>query len=179
MCVRTGWLLAVDRTRTSQKKLAGAAGGGEIQRAARAPDDALQHEQRVAFVQSGGGFGGRVDDVRERPRGKVEGAHIARVQADRRMRGQMRYLAAKRFGVACEHQGLRFQAQPIVGPGKRLQQPAAEEARASGDEDPVAAKLLPHLRRVEEDVVEIGGQGVRHNTARLGFRGRTRRHRAD
>jgi hypothetical protein len=48
----------------------------------------------------------------------------------------------------------------IIRPGKTLQQPAAEKSRAAGDEDALAAKFLPQVTGVGEDVIQVGLQVV-------------------
>ena len=95
--------------------------------------------------------------VRELPLGKRKRPHIARQQVDGSMPRQMRRLLPKPSGLRVSTVADAPRAELVVSPKERLQQPATEEARATGDEDPLAPQFLPQPLRMGEHVVQILG----------------------
>jgi hypothetical protein len=65
----------------------------------------------------------------------------------------VRGLQLEGIGVAGEDGRRSAEAQFLVGPGKGLKQPAAEETGAAGDEEALAAQLVPELSCMSEYVI--------------------------
>src|ERR1017187_7698081 len=73
-------------------------------------------------------------------------------------------LVRESSGVTGQHSGRGPQVKLIVGPGERLQKPAAEETRTTRDENPLPAKFFPQSLGVLQDVVEVLRQRVHRTT---------------
>jgi len=67
----------------------------------------------------------------------------------------VRGFLSKRLRVSGQDSGFSLQSQFVIGPEKTFEQPAAEEARAAGDEKSPPAKFFPEIAGVREDVVEV------------------------
>jgi hypothetical protein len=98
-----------------------------------------------------------VDDVVEVAIRKREAANISREKIQGRVGGKMRALHRERSGVAREDQSLRVKIKRPVNVRKALEQPTAEEAGATCNEDALVSHLLPERSRFVEDMVKIGG----------------------
>jgi len=60
--------------------------------------------------------------------------YVTNVEFNSRIGGQVVGFLQKSFIIAGKNQGFGVQIQLVIRPGKALQQPAAEKARATGDE---------------------------------------------
>ena len=139
----TAQTIAVRPDMAGQQKSLGAAMPGEVEGAARAIDDCIEHQEGLFGDQSGAGLGGSVDDEREISVGKREIAHVALMERQRRRVGQVRVLFNERLRIAREDDRLRVEIEPLVRPKKAFQQPHAEKACAAGDENALAAHIIP------------------------------------
>src|ERR1019366_4580423 len=68
----------------------------------------------------------------------------------------------ERPGIAAENGYPRLQLQSVIGPQQRLQQPAAEEPGCAGDEDALAAQLIPQTLGARQAIVEIVAEQLGH-----------------
>ena len=69
----------------------------------------------------------------------------------------MRALLCECCRVAGENGYVCVQLQCAIGVEETFHKPAAEKARASGEEDALAARFGPEIAGVREDQVEVGG----------------------
>jgi hypothetical protein len=72
----------------------------------------------------------------------------------------MRTPVRKVTRVPRQYHGRRVQIQTPVRPREAFEKPAPEEAGAACDEYAFASQFPPELRRMVQDVVEIGCQRV-------------------
>ena len=94
---------------------------------------------------------------RERAAGEFE---YRRHAVGWRDRGQVG-LSWNEAGLRVRTQAAAFRSNASL-PGRRFQQPAAEKAGASGEEDAFVANRFPRAVGVLEDVIEIGGERIFH-----------------
>src|SRR5581483_7823511 len=67
------------------------------------------------------------------------------------------------FRIACEYRDACPEFQPLVGPGKALQQPASEKPRSASDEDSLSTKFFPQFACAFQDVRKIGSERAIHH----------------
>ena len=67
----------------------------------------------------------------------------------------MRRGSANRSGIAGEHDRLGAKTQLVVRAQEALEHPPTEEAGASGDEQTLAAQVLPEALGVLQDMVQV------------------------
>ena len=80
----------------------------------------------------------------------------------------MRALLRKGRWVPCKYRCLRIQLLHAIGMEKALHQPAAKEACATSEKNPLATHLRPKLARMRKNMVEIG---CRKRCSQYGFSG--------
>ena len=89
---------------------------------------------------------------------RIDVAHVAAHQPDGFVGGEISGFGSKGFGMSRQHHGVRIQFEPAIGVGESLQQPAAEESGAAGDEDSLPAQRFPQTLGMGQDLVQIGGE---------------------
>jgi hypothetical protein len=107
-----------------------------------------------------------VDDEGEVPAWRREGSHVAGVEDDGAVRREMRVALRERLGRARQRDDLGPQAEPVDRVRQRLEQPPAEEARSSGQEDPAPGQRAKRGLALLEDEIEVADRepngGVGH-----------------
>jgi hypothetical protein len=158
---------AVYRAGAGEEKAARAGGEGKIEHGACAADDGIEDAHGIILAY---GIHGGVDEKRE-PAGMavrelrvesrvIELADIAPDEMDAGAGGELGGSLCDGGWIAGEDGHARVQIEVIVGKGEGLQQPAAEETGAAGDEEVLAAHAVPHILGVGENVGEVGfGEG--------------------
>lgn len=152
---KLGRLFSVNGTGAGEEELFNAALRREIQHAAGAAYDGVEHLLRGLVVELGARFRRRVDDVGKLSGRESEGSDVALDKGEVGAGGEVRGFPGKGGGVAGQDGGARAEAEGVVGVDEAFQQPHAEEAGAAGDEKGLAARLRPQLARVRQHVSEV------------------------
>jgi hypothetical protein len=105
-----------------------------------------------------------MNDVRERPLGKLEITYIPPMQGNRCLRGKMGNFGVKGLWITSQADQLCPQPKLFVGMSECFKEPDPEETRGTGDEDPTPAELLPQRTRMREHMLQIflGELGKNH-----------------
>src|SRR5208282_4925850 len=121
-------------------------------------DDGIEHHQRTFAIEGGAGFGGGVDDMRKRAMRKIAVANVGSMQGNGWILREVRGFFPEGGGMTAQADKTGVKMQTAVGPGKTFEQPATKESGGAGDQDALAAKLLPQRLGSLDNVVEVGCQ---------------------
>ena len=132
-------------------------GLSEVENSSGSVDDGSEHVEGLLSRLPGTGFGGGVDDIWEVAVREGKSTHISHVEGKGWIGSKMWALYSEGDRVASENGGSGIEAEPSVDVGKAFEQPTAEEASASCNEDAFVSSFIPERSRLAEDMVEIDG----------------------
>src|SRR5215471_16982542 len=158
----------IDGSGADEEEFVDTGRSSEVQDAARPSDDSIDHRKRTVLVESSRRLGSSMDQVGKLTRWELERRHVPRHEFKVWMGGKMRGLLPKSIRVACQDRRPGVQAQLMTCPGKRLQEPGAEEPRPPCDEETSAPELFPRIARTRKHVGKVFRQGMCHRPSPLG-----------
>ena len=96
-----------------------------------------------------------MDDMGECALGKLEVTDIPLDQTKARISANVRHLGREGLWITTQAEKFRAKAKFLIGIGKCLKQPDAEEASGSRDENPLAAQLLPEGPSMRQHMLQV------------------------